>query len=82
MNSSQNNQAMPLMMVPNNTDAEVVEVRGGHGMRQRLSSMGIYPGQTVSLIRSNAGGPIIVKAQGSRVAIGRGMAHRVMVKML
>ncbi|MFW6457740.1 MAG: FeoA family protein [Planctomycetota bacterium] len=80
MNSQRTQEVIPLIMLPASEDAQVVEVRGGKGMSQRLSSMGIYPGQTVSLINSNPAGPVIVKIQGTRVAIGRGMAHRVMVE--
>jgi Fe2+ transport system protein FeoA len=70
---------MPLMMLQPGSRARVVEIRGGRGVRQRLSSMGIYPGETLSLVRGGRGGPVIVEARGTRVVIGRGMAHRVMV---
>ena len=80
MNTANDNQTIPLMMLPPGKEGRVVEVRGGQGMRQRLSSMGIHPGQNISLIRGQSGGPVIVKVQESRVGIGRGMAHRVMVK--
>ena len=70
----------PLMMLRPGDRAKVVEVQGGRGVRQRLSSMGVYPGEYVSLVRGGRGGPVIVEVRGSRVVIGRGMAHRVMVE--
>lgn len=71
--------AMPLMMLRPGSRARVVEIRGGRGVRRRLSSMGIYPGEVLALVRGGRGGPVIVEARGSRIVIGRGMAHRVMV---
>ena len=73
------NQTLPLMMLQPGERARVAEIRGGRGLRQRLSSMGIYPGEIVSLIRGGRGGPVIAEARGTRVVIGRGMAHRVLV---
>ena len=76
------NAAMPLMMLQPGSSARVLEVRGGRGLTRRLSSMGILPGSVVSLVRGAPGGPVIVEARGSRVIIGRGMAHRVLVQQL
>ncbi len=72
--------AMPLLMLEPGHRATVTKVRGGRGFIHRLASMGILPGAAVSLVRGGPGGPVIVQVCGSRVIIGRGMAHRIMVQ--
>lgn len=60
--------------------AKVIAVHGGRGFNRRLASMGILPGAKLRLVRGGVGGPVIVEVRGSRVFVGRGMAHRVMVE--
>ena len=72
---------IPLSMVHPGERAEVVQIRGGRGLSARLASMGFYPGATLEVI-SNRKGPLIVAREGMRVALGFGMAHKVMVRPL
>ncbi|ANF23345.1 FeoA family protein [Thermococcus piezophilus] len=60
----------------------VVNIAGGHYARQRLVSMGLSPGAMVQVIESHSMGPIIFSVGGSRFAIGRGLASKVMVRKL
>ncbi len=73
---------MPLTMLEPGREGKVEEVRGGRGLTGKLASMGIMPGTVVSLVRGGPGGPVVVEAHGSKVVVGRGMAHRVMVEPL
>jgi len=60
--------------------AQVIELRGGWGMQRHLSSLGIRPGKVLRKITSQPmGGPIMVEVEGARVAIGRGMAARIII---
>ena len=74
------NHAMPLVMLGTGETARVIEVRGGKEVNGRLASLGVLPGATVSAIRTTRGGPVILHVHDSRVAIGRGMAQKVMVE--
>ncbi|MFH1942750.1 MAG: FeoA domain-containing protein [bacterium] len=59
---------------------EVVEIEGGWGVRQRLNQMGIHAGDRILVKRSGImGGPILIQVQGMEVALGRGMARKVLV---
>ena len=59
----------------------VVEIQGGWGLRQRLSRLGIHAGDKVLIKRSGImGGPILIRVHGTEVAVGRGMARRVLVE--
>lgn len=57
---------------------QVVEILGGHGIRRRLMDLGLVPGTTVQVL--SAAGPLALSVRGSRIAIGRGQARKVIVK--
>jgi Fe2+ transport system protein FeoA len=47
---------------------------------KRLSDMGLTPGTKVTVVKSAPfNGPLEVNVRGSRLAIGRGMASRILV---
>ncbi len=67
--------------LPIGSRAEVIELQGGWGMQRHLSSLGIRPGKIVRKITSQPmGGPIMVEVERARVAIGRGMAARIIIR--
>ena len=56
--------------------------RRNWGFRRRLEDMGLTPGTKVTLIRSAPfHGPLELKVRGSKLALGRGMAKRVFVRV-
>ncbi len=57
----------------------VAQIMGGHGLRQKLALRGIKEGSRVRMISSSIG-PVVVECGGSQVALGRGMARRIMVR--
>jgi ferrous iron transport protein A len=64
-----------------NNKAKVIDIRGGSGIRKRLSQMGIHPGDIITVFRFGAlGGPILIEVYGSQVALGRGIASRIIVE--
>jgi ferrous iron transport protein A len=70
-----------LDQVYENRKAKVIDIKGGQGIRQRLSQMGIHPGDEITMLRYGAlRGPILIEIHGSQVALGRGIASRVMVE--
>lgn len=72
---------MTLDQIIENRKAKVLDIQGGHGVRQRLSQMGIHPGDIITILRLGAlRGPILVEVHGSQVALGRGIASRIIVE--
>lgn len=69
---------MSLTMAPSGTPLTVCSVNGGHHRCARLASLGIYPGCSLEVISSQPG-PLLIKMKESRFAIGRGMAHSILV---
>jgi ferrous iron transport protein A len=60
----------------------VIELYGGYGMVTRLEAMGIRPGVMLTKVSSQImRGPVIVKIGTTQVAIGFGMARKVIVRV-
>jgi len=71
---------MPLALAQPGEDLRLVALRGGHRMRKRLADLGLTLDMPLRLVQRNGHGPLIVAVKGARFAIGRGMAHRIMVE--
>lgn len=58
----------------------VIEITGGQGLIDRLNSLGIIPGKKVTKVSSMMmKGPVTVQVNRSMVAIGFGMAKKIIV---
>jgi Fe2+ transport system protein FeoA len=71
----------PLSMCKPGEKVLVKAIGGGLGFRQRLQSMGFFPGEEVEVVSAHGGrgGPVIVNVKGSRLGIGFGMAQKILV---
>jgi len=59
----------------------VVDIQGGWGLLRKMDALGIRPGTEVVKISSQLmRGPIIIKVGNTQVAIGFGMARRIIVE--
>jgi len=60
----------------------VVGVLGGRGLIQRLDALGIRPGKKVTKLSSTLfRGPVTLRVNNSRVAVGFGMARKIIVEV-
>jgi len=57
----------------------IKEMIGPGNARGRLSSMGLRPGDTLEIINNNGMGRLIVGHGTTRLAMGRGIAQKIMV---
>ena len=65
-----------------NQKGKVVEVAGGAGLQGRLMSLGIYPGKEITkLSHFVLRGPVAIKVGRSVLAIGYGMASKIIVEV-
>ena len=71
---------MPLSMVSPGEDVCLVAIQGGQQMRKRLADLGLNIGMTIHVVQRNSSGPLIVAVKDSRLALGYGMAHKIMVQ--
>ena len=60
----------------------VVQIQGGHGLVNRLNSLGIRPGKRITKVSSMfMRGPVTIEVDRAQVAIGFGMARRIIVEL-
>ncbi|MEO0106106.1 MAG: fused ferrous iron transport protein A/B [candidate division WOR-3 bacterium] len=61
---------------------KVTEITGGKGFISRLESLGIIPGVEITKISEQImHGPVIIKVGNAKIAIGYGMARKIMVNI-
>ena len=73
--------SLPLLFAPIGKTVKLVRVRGGVRMTRRLAEMGLTPGVELRVIQS-AGGRLMISVRDSRLALGRGLAHRMRVSLV
>jgi len=71
---------MNLSDVQNGKKGKILEMDAGKRLFNRLVSMGINEGNEFTVVRNNKNGPVVIDVDGSRFAIGRGMAEKILVK--
>ncbi|PIS47339.1 MAG: ferrous iron transport protein A [Elusimicrobia bacterium CG08_land_8_20_14_0_20_51_18] len=69
-----------LTELKNGEKAVVTGINGGGQLVHRLNSMGVFPGKEITKRFSSRRGPVIIEVLRSKVAIGRGMAEKIMVQ--
>ena len=61
---------------------KIIEIAGGYGVVKKLTALGIRSGQIVTKRDSVfTRGPVVVKVNSTEVAIGYGMAQKVLVEV-
>jgi ferrous iron transport protein A len=61
---------------------KINRILGGRGLNSRLLSVGFLPGEVISIINQSGWGPLTVFVKGSKIALGRGIAHKIFVQEL
>jgi len=73
------NGPVALAGLPDGVRARLARVEAGQGLRARLTAMGLRPGVEVQVVNNRGAGPFVVAVHGTRIVLGRGMAHKVYV---
>ena len=84
---------MPLGLLVSGEQAEIMEMMSWKGAKPpapererageeqgRIEDMGIRVGKSVQMLNNGGRGPLLLKVDESRIAIGRGMAMKIMVR--
>ncbi len=62
---------------------KVIHISAGFRATQRLSGMGITPGTIIEKLSSAPfQGPIQIALRGTRLAIGRGLANKIIIQIV
>jgi Fe2+ transport system protein FeoA len=70
---------------PANKRLKIINISGGHGIHRKLLSLGFHKNDIIELnSKSILKGPILIKdvSSGMSVALGRGIAQKIMVEIV
>jgi Fe2+ transport system protein FeoA len=73
---------VPLTEVGAGQRAKLVRIEAGHQAVHRLSELGLTPGIELEVFHRNGRGPLMLLVRDTRLAVGRGIADRVMVELV
>lgn len=75
---------LPLTFVNKDEKVEIVESFYSSEKNRRymirIEEIGIRPGKEIVVINNNGKGPLLIKVGNCRLAIGRGLANKIMVR--
>jgi ferrous iron transport protein A len=68
----------PLTLAGVGESVRLVQIRGGGMLTQRLTALGLTTGVEMTIVQ-DTGGALLISVRDTRIALGRGMAHKIMV---
>jgi len=71
---------IPLEQASIGQEVVLCRVAGGHGLLHRLAELGLRPGARFSVLSRGRPGPFIVTMRHTRLVLGQGLVHRMMVR--
>jgi len=70
-----------LVQMESGQHGTVLQIKGGHGVVGRLNALGIIPGKKITKISAMLmKGPVTIEVDRAQIAIGFGMAKKIIVK--
>lgn len=75
----QDRHLRPLSAVKAGETVKLAKIDAGRGLNSRLASMGLLPNVKITVVRNSHPGPFVITVKGSKMMLGRGMAHKIMV---
>ena len=70
---------IPLSVVPTGRTVRLSSIDAGCGLKSKLAAMGMVGNVELFVVSNSSPGPFVVNVKGTKIAIGRGMANKVMV---
>ena len=72
-----------LIQIPQGEKAVIQSITGGYALIQKLHALGIREGKEIKKVSSGiARGPVVLRCGNTEVAIGFGMAQKVIVELV
>jgi ferrous iron transport protein A len=72
--------SLPLAFLPEGALGTVLEILGGRKASRHLADMGFSPSARVKVLKSCPPGAMLVMVKDARIALGRGMAMKILIK--
>jgi ferrous iron transport protein A len=68
--------------LPDGKKGIIIVIKGGYGLVKKLDALGIRPGKEVTKVNSQwMKGPVIIRSGNTEIALGYGMANKIMVEV-
>jgi len=77
MTTSTAQQSYPLSLSQLGKQVQVATINGSNNFMKRLLAMGITEGSALTVVQHGEG--LVIRCQDTRWALGRGMAHKILV---
>lgn len=70
-----------LINLANNEEGFILYIEGGYHARAKLESLGIRPGKKIRKMSSQIfKGPVVIDIDGREIALGHGLARKILIK--
>ena len=76
------NKLIPLSSLRDGERAKITSVEGGRTVNLRMNELGFTTGANLKVIRNVGGGPVMVELKAGKIALGRGIAKKIMCTKL
>jgi Mn-dependent DtxR family transcriptional regulator len=73
------NQPISINDVKAGQSVRVASIDAGKGLKGRLAALGILVNAALKIIRNDGAGQIIIQVRQSKIILGRGMTHKILV---
>ncbi len=67
----------PLAAFAPGDGAIIAALAGGRKLQERLVALGLFPGQRLTICQNN-GSSLVVRINGNRIALGRGISQKIL----
>lgn len=74
------NNYLPLTAVAKGSEATLISINSGKGLRMKLISMGLVEGVKIRVLQTRGYGRCVILAGNTRLALGRGIAQKIYVR--
>ncbi len=69
----------PLSKVKAGETVTLAGIEAGRELHSRLAAMGLVSNVEITVVSNNEPGPFVISVKNSKMMLGRGMAHKIMV---
>lgn len=73
-------QLKPLSKVKAGETVKLARINAGRGLNSRLIAMGLVPNVELTVVSNGHPGPFVISVKDSKMMLGRGITHKIMVR--
>ena len=66
-------------MIKAGETVKLAGINAGRVLNSRLASIGLVPNAEITVVNNRHPGPFVITVKDSKVMLGRGVAHKIMV---